>query len=191
MEKALQDKIDTQLDAYAKHIDKETLLQLVDVHGVHCVPKGQLLLTEDTAFFLLSGLIRGFYLDGQGHDVTHQFIFENSLYGSDFLTTDKPHSCSYEALEDCVLLPVHIRKLKAHMQTDTKLLLLYVHMLEEALKRKIERESSLISQTATERYLDFVATHPDIKTRVSQIHIASYLGITAESLSRIRRTLRN
>ena len=76
------------------------------------------------------------------------------------------------------------------MQINNQLLWLYVQKLEEAMKHKIIREMSLVNKNATERYIDFKQIYPGIEKRVNQIHIASYLGITPVSLSRIRRVIR-
>jgi hypothetical protein len=51
------------------------------------------------------------------------------------------------------------------------------------------RERSFLQQTATERYLDFCERHPDLLQRIPQYHIASYLGVTEVTLSRLRSTL--
>lgn len=190
MNDTVQDLIRKNFEEYSKHIDPETLHRIIRMDNPITIPKGKLIVLDDEAFFLLSGILRGFYLDKDGNDVTYHFIFENQSYGSDFLTTDKPHICGYEALEDCIALPIRAKELKAVIQTDHKLLWMYVHMLEESLKRKILREISFVTKTATERYLDLVQTYPHIEKRASQAHIASYLGITPVSLSRIRRAIR-
>ena len=61
--------------------------------------------------------------------------------------------------------------------------------LERAFAAFQRRILSNLSQTATERYLNFITTYPNIEKSVKNYHIASYLGITTESLSRIRKDL--
>ncbi len=139
---------------------------------------------------LLSGLIRVFFLNAEGVDVTNLFIFENTFYGSDFLTMKKAHVCSFEALEDCVSLVLNRQVLNETLQSDIRLLLGYTGILEQSLNKKILRENALITKSATERYLDLKNEYPNIEKRVSQTLIASYLGITPVSLSRIRRVIR-
>ncbi len=139
---------------------------------------------------LLSGLIRVFFLNVEGVDVTNLFIFENTYYGSDFLTMKKASVCSFEALEDCVSLVLDRQVLKETLQNNIHVLLDYTRILEHSLNNKILRENALITKSATERYLDLKNTYPHIEKRVSQTHIASYLGITPVSLSRIRRVIR-
>jgi len=183
-------KIDQMLKQYNGYISRETLNQLVDIHKSIVIPKGDLISADHKSFLLLSGIIRGYYLDADGNDVTHMFIFEGTTYGSDFLTTDKPHMCSFEALEECIAVEINRTVLLEKIKSDSSLMMEYIHMLEEALKRKILRETSLVTKTATERYLDLKKEYPDIDNRVSQAHIASYIGISPVSLSRIRRVIR-
>lgn len=190
MDEHIQALIDKSLAEYTKYIDAGLIRRIVDVEAAVRIPKGRLIAGEGEAFFLLAGAIRGFYLDKDGCDVTHLFIFENQICGSDFLTTDKPQVCSYEALEDCAALAIDMEALRAIVPTDNRLLWFYVNMLERALKQKMVREMSLATKTATERYIDLTRQYPGIERRVSQAHIASYLSITPVSLSRIRRVIR-
>jgi CRP-like cAMP-binding protein len=80
---------------------------------------------------------------------------------------------------------------------DRAYLFTKIPKLETFIRKKLEnsyaafqkRILATLSQTATERYLSFIKTHPNIEKRVKNYHIASYLGITTESLSRIRKEL--
>ncbi|MFT4147090.1 MAG: Crp/Fnr family transcriptional regulator [Mobilitalea sp.] len=182
--------LEQKLSQYSKSISKETLEKIINFNKPITFKKGTLIPSENKGFILLSGIIRGYYLDVDGNDVTHMFIFEGTTYGSDFLTTDKPHVCNFEALEECKAAELNRIVLLEQIKSDPDLMMAYINMLEEALKRKILRETSLVTQTATERYLNLITEFPDIEKRVNQAHIASYLGITAVSLSRIRRVIR-
>lgn len=170
--------------------DRETLAGVFDLAKPLSFAKGQIIFGDTQAFFLIEGVVRGYYLDRDGNDVTHVFIFENQLHRPSFLTAEKPHVCDFEALEDCVALHADVERLAAATLEKPSLLLRYVHELEMALSRKIARETSFVTQSATGRYLDLLGQHPGIERRVSQIHIASYLGINPASLSRIRRIIR-
>ena len=64
-------------------------------------------------------------------------------------------------------------------------------MLHNQIRVLQQRVMMLMSQTAEERYMQFIKTYPDILLRVPQTMVASYLGITPESLSRVRRELAN
>ncbi|MDI3476882.1 MAG: hypothetical protein PWQ59_407 [Thermoanaerobacterium sp.] len=171
---------------YSKYINRETLDKLIDLNKTFSIKKGDMITANHNGFLLLSGIIRGYYLDVDGNDITHMFIFEGTIFGSDFLTTEKPHVCNFEAIEDCIVVELNRA---VQIKTDINLMMVYINVLEEALKRKILREASLVTKTATERYLDLRNEYPNIDKRVSQAHIASYLGITPVSLSRIRRVI--
>jgi CRP-like cAMP-binding protein len=183
-------KLEQILKHYNKYINREVLVKIVDFNKMIRLKKGDLISTDNKVYLLLSGSIRGYYLDMDGNDVTHIFIFEGTIYTSDFLTTDKPHVCNFEALEDCTAIELNRKFLLEQIKTNQGLLMAYIHILEEALKRKILRETSLVTKTATERYLDLKKEFPNIEKRVSQAHIASYLGISPVSLSRIRRVIK-
>lgn len=168
----------------------EALGRVLDFAHPLTFAKGQIIFGDTQAFYLLSGIVRGYYLDRDGNDVTHVFMLENHLHRPGFLTCEKPHVCDFEALEDCLALRVDMPLLADMTRQSPALQLAYVGELEAALSRKIVRETSLITQTATERYLALLRAYPGIEARVSQAHIASYLGINPVSLSRIRRVIR-
>ncbi len=193
------DNIYVQIKSFAGNkfnvqITDEQLNQMIDICKVKKHKKGELLIAAGefgyAPCFLLTGLMRTFYINIDGNEVTNFFIFENTFYGSNFVTSNKPSSCNYEALEDCVSLEFDARKIAELIKAEKSFALLYIAILEETLIEKNERETSLIVKSATERYLDFKRRYPNIETRVNQTHIASYLGITPVSLSRIRRILR-
>ncbi|MFL0195050.1 Crp/Fnr family transcriptional regulator [Clostridium sp. WILCCON 0269] len=183
-------KIEQILKHYKKYINEETLNKLVDFNKSITIKKGSIIPTEHKVYLLLSGIIRGYYLDMDGNDVTHLFIFEGSIYGSDFLTIDKPHVCNFETLVECTAIELNRTVLLNQIRTHQGLMMAYINMLEESLKQKILREIDLVTKTATERYLDLKKKYPDIDKKVSHAYIASYLGITPVSLSRIRRVIR-
>ena len=67
--------------------------------------------------------------------------------------------------------------------------LLINKIVQKTLIKKLQKRSSLIEQDATARYLAFIENFPNIANRVPLAHIASYLGITQSSLSRIRKNI--
>ena len=73
---------------------------------------------------------------------------------------------------------------------DSCLTQTYIEYLEQTLVYKMQRECEFQIMSATERYISFRKKYRNIEKRVNQSYIASYLGITPESLSRIRRTIK-
>ena len=97
----------------------------------------------------------------------------------------------WETLEESTLMLFEVRELKSLIMSSESLKTIWIALLENGLKYKIYRESSFLTENAAERYLYFRKHHPQLCDRVPQKHIATYLGITPESLSRIRKTMRD
>lgn len=141
-------------------------------------------------FFVESGLLRQFALDSKGKEHTISFAPENWLVSDrESLYFDKPSAYSIQALEDSKVIMMDEKfmdfladKIPSFVEFNNKLLHNHIRHLQERIKQ-------LLSATAEERYVDFIEMYPDILQRVSQTMIASYLGITPESLSRVRKEL--
>jgi CRP-like cAMP-binding protein len=138
--------------------------------------------------FIVKGCLRTFFTDDKGHEHIFQIGFED-WWASDlssFVTGD-PANYSIEALEDCELLQMH-------RDDYDKLLLTYPTydrffriLMQRAYVAAQQRMIDSMSYNAERRYLELVKKYPNMEMRVAQHHIASYLGITPEALSRIKR----
>lgn len=141
-------------------------------------------------YFVVSGILRNYYIDDGGNDIT-QFIYqEGGICGGDSLISNEPSVICTEALGNCVLLRCSVSDFREIIENDSEGIKLYVWLLESSLAYKTRRENSFLVKSATERYIDFIRENPDIEKRISQKYIASYLGVTPVSLSRIRRALK-
>lgn len=141
-------------------------------------------------FFVVSGILRDYYIDDDGNDITRFISQEGGICGGDSLISNEPSIICTEALENCVLMRCPVLDFKKIIENDSDGIKLYVWLLESSLAYKIRRENSFLVKSATERYIDFKCENPGIEKCISQKYIASYLGITPESLSRIRRALK-
>lgn len=83
-----------------------------------------------------------------------------------------------------------IKPLKELIKEKERFKDLYISALEFGIRYKIRRENDFLMNNATERYLQFERDYPELVNRVKQTHISTYLGITPESLSRIKRALK-
>lgn len=142
--------------------------------------------------FVAQGLFRYVYITEEGKEYTRGFMPEKYFVSSySAMTQRQPSSFYVEALEDSEILEVDYLswlKLQAlHPCWDKFLLAILQHMF--AKKEKRERELLLLE--ADDRYKNYLAEYPNLKNRVSQRIVASYLGITPESLSRIRKKIGN
>jgi CRP-like cAMP-binding protein len=142
--------------------------------------------------FNVSGLLRLFYIDHNGKDITKHFCVENSLAISySALIKREPSKFSIQALEDSKLLTFtyddYISLLNSNVcwQIAAKKLAELIFILKE------NREAELLLLDANGRYQNFINDFPTLLNRIPQYYIASYLRITPESLSRIRANFKN
>ncbi|MVN74765.1 cyclic nucleotide-binding domain-containing protein [Hymenobacter sp. HMF4947] len=140
--------------------------------------------------FVTQGCLRSYSLNGQGHEHTLQFAPEDWWVSDIYsLLTQQPSTLSIDALEDTHLLllaQADLETIYAQFPIFERYFRLLMQSRYVALQ---ERVNASLSQTASEKYQHFLRKYPGIAQRVPQHFIASYLGITPESLSRVRRQL--
>jgi CRP-like cAMP-binding protein len=152
--------------------------------------KGQHLIKEgDTCDFIayVDGGILRTYLNVDGSEINTEFFQEGSFAGAftSFLLNAKT-SLNIQALEDASLIYISKTLLTELYQRNPLWMALGKHIFEQEFIKKCTRESSLLQESAKQRYLALLKDFPQIEGRVPLFHIASYLGIKSESLSRIR-----
>lgn len=140
--------------------------------------------------FILEGVFRFCYYDNKGNEITDYFIDENHFI-TDYQNFEaKLTSSEYvQAITDCKLLVFYRPDWEELLNTIIGWDKVVIKVVQKCLIEKIERRSPLVSEDATTRYLSFLQKFPLLANRVPLIYIASYLGITAPSLSRIRKDL--
>lgn len=141
-------------------------------------------------YYICSGLIRSYFIDYQGNDITHFFLKEDDYCCSELIIQGKPDFLCFETLEDCRLLCISKRDLQRLLNKSDYCSALYIRILETMVINAIERERGLLTKTATERYLNFINENKGLEERIQKTHLASYLGVTPASLSRIRKTMK-
>ena len=163
-------------------------------YTIKAVTKGELLLQEgeichDT-FFVEKGLLRMYSLDRNGKEHIIQFAPENWLI-SDRSSTYFSHKSRYyiEAVEDSNVLLLNHEFFKRLMENYPHTVEKNDLLLQKHIRNLQNRVNSLLADTAEERYMSFIKMYPDILLRAPQWMVASYLGITPESLSRVRKEL--
>ncbi len=158
------------------------------------VKKGKLFLEEgqrcDYFYFVLKGFVRLYYIDLHGDEVTHWFSKENSMITSPLSFFKKEKNILYfEAVEDTELILITSKQLDTIIaqfkSTEEAVRNLYAEFAM-VLSRRV---MSIHTETAEERYLKLMDEHPYLLQRAKLSHIASFLGITPQSLSRIRKNL--
>ena len=175
-------------------IDKNNLESLVSQCKTKYVKKGEYLLKEGEkckySFFVEHGLLRQFALDDKGKEHILQFAPENWIVTDrESVYFDQPSAYYIQALENTNTILFEESLILHLSKQDPSFLEFNNKLLHNHIRQLQRRITLLISATAEERYLDFVRLYPDLLLRVPQWQIASYLGITAESLSRVRKEL--
>lgn len=141
---------------------------------------------EKYAHFILKGSC-GIFLWKDDNCVCLDLYYENELMGDEMsFITNQPSPLETIALEDCETLRISRRNYVALRNTPLGLHIC-LNAAEDSFVKKQKQQIDLLLKTAEERYKELLERHPDIIQRTPQKHIASYLGITTQSLSRIRR----
>lgn len=140
--------------------------------------------------FIIKGVFRSYYIDKAGNDITKYFYAEGGILFSYMAHLCQKESMYYiQALEDSEILVAKISDFEIIVEGNYQLLLFYKKMIDSVLIVKEEHASSFKLLNSMERYKQFLAAYPGLEKRLKQCHLASYLGITPVSLSRIRKKL--
>ena len=156
-------------------------------------PKKHLLLkaggVENHLSFIERGVVR-FYLSREQNDLTFSFAFSKSFVSgySSFLTR-KPSVFYIETLTPTTLWQLTYEDLQ-EIYRNTKIgNAIGRHASEELFLKKSERELSLLDETAEQRYLNLFTEQPELLREIPLKYIASYIGVTPQALSRIRKRI--
>lgn len=156
------------------------------------VPKKTILLHEgercDFEAFVIKGCVRKYYIDSNGFEVILQFAIEDAWVSdtSFSIYEDNPSKVYIETLEDCEFFLFNPETKERLFIEAPKFERAFRILMQRSLSATQNRLFNTISKTATEKYLDFLELYPTLSQRVAQHYIASYLGISAEFLSKIR-----
>ena len=140
--------------------------------------------------FVVEGCFKMYMIDGNGKEHNLQFAIENWWIGDiGSFHTEQPSKLYIEAIENSVILQINKEdQLKLFVEYP-KFNRIFRVITENALVSTQRRILQNISSTAEERYLDFMERYPHFFNRISNVQIASYLGVTPEFLSTIRKRL--
>lgn len=136
--------------------------------------------------FVETGVLRSF-LTTEEREITNGFFLAGSVAGAftSFLTQG-PSSWAVQALAPCQLVTLSSELLQTLYARHSCWLHWGRHLLEEQFLHKCRRETAFLRSSAAERYHAMRRQYPTLEQQVAQLHIASYLGIRPETLSRLR-----
>lgn len=181
-----------------KHINKFVDLKEEEIHTINSsfklrkLKKRQFLAIEGEVnrfkSFVVKGCLKVYNIDEKGEEHIVQFAEENWWIGDIYsFLTETPSIYNVEVLEDCEVLQIDKLSLDNLFVNVPKLERYFRILTENAYIASTRRILSAMSLTAEERYHDFIKKYPSLEQRIPQYLVASYLGITPEFLSKIRR----
>jgi len=158
------------------------------------IQKGENLLSagEKVSFtyYVTEGCLRSYFIDQAGKDHTLQFAIKD-WWISDYtaLFSGGTAMMNIECIQASTLYQLSRRRMEELYTEIPAFETFFRKKLEKRMEAFHKRTLGNLALTATERYLTFVKMYPHIEKQIKNYHIASYLGITTESLSRIRKEL--
>ncbi|WP_344826965.1 Crp/Fnr family transcriptional regulator [Chryseobacterium ginsenosidimutans] len=176
-------------------------LDLVEINTINLlfkeksIKKGDFFLAEGQVCkhvgFIVNGLMR-YYINDDGEDKTYAFAKENDfICNNESFIPQLPSSKSIQALEDCEILQISYNDLQTFYQSIRQGERFGRLVIEQVFIQTLQDLSSFYTDTPEYRYEQFIKKHSDLQQRISQYHIASYLGVKPQSLSRIRKRISN
>ncbi len=168
--------------------------QGIDTLGSILVPvkyqKGETILPEGevcrSLYFVDKGMVRQYYYKNS-KDVTEHFSFEGRIvFCIESFLTQTPSHIIIEALENSTLYMIPYDKLNELMRTNSEMEMLYRKILEHVAISSQQHADSQRFENASERYERLLREKPEIVLRAPMVHIASFLQMTPETLSRVR-----
>lgn len=186
----------TSLQTYLQSklsLDKETALQCASLFsfceykaGTQIIRMGDV---ADSMQLVLQGLVRAYYIDENGTEITKCFAKENEWCGFYSYLSEKPSPFFVETLEPTVTAKIKTSDIKILASSSTAVQEKVSELVNKAFLSVDKKSYDFANKEAKDRYLEFAQENPEIIRRAKQEHIASYLGITPSSLSRIKREL--
>ncbi len=184
------------IDYFSKYIplEKEEEDFLATVFKKRRLKRRQFVLQEGDVCkitgFVLEGCFRMYMIDENSKEHNLQFAIENWwIVDLASFTTEEPSQLYIEAMENSVILEINRKDRLKLFETHPKFNDIFRRMTEKALVTHQKRVLRNISATAEERYLVFIEKYPHFFNRISNVQIASYLGVTPEFLSTIRKRM--
>ena len=140
-------------------------------------------------YFLTKGCIRLFY-EKEGNDISAYFFTEGMFAGAyDSFVGQQPSRHFIETIEDCEVLSVTFNRLQELYQAFPAMNEFVRKVLEERFVQLHQLFTSQLLDSPEERYLNLLHHHPDLLQRIPQHQLATFLGVTPVSLSRIRHRI--
>jgi len=138
--------------------------------------------------FLKTGVVRAFFINQEGKEYNKQFFVGQSILGAyTSLLTGNVNLIAQQAMTECEIYTCNFKSLTSLYDEYPDLERLARKIAEHYFLEKEKKEIEIVLLDASQRYMLFKKEFPTLEQLIPQLHIASYLGVSATQLSRIRR----
>lgn len=147
---------------------------------------------KSNVYFIKKGLIRSFYIDEKGQEITNRLRYENQIIASyEIIFFNQPSRFIFQTMEESELLAIDFHEMRKIVERNQNLESGRRYFVSNILAESLKTLDDFILLSPEERYIKFVNEHPNLLNRVPIKYIANVLGITPVSLSRIRKRVAN
>lgn len=179
------------IEQYITLTDREkTIIQ--EAKFIRSFKKGEVILREGElskrCFFVLKGCVRSYYLHDGEEKNTEFFVETDTIVPASYITKT-PSQYFLSCMEDSLLSVASPEQTAILIEKVPKLKELIIHLNQHEVVKKQIMYDDLKNLSAEERYLKLIDNRPDLLHRIPQYHLATFLGITPVSLSRLRKQM--
>ena len=151
------------------------------------IPEGKIF---KKIFYIKKGLLRIFFVTESGEEKTFFFRWEGQITAiPECIFDNQPTRQTWQALEDCELMEIDFDIVEKLSENNISLIKIRLGFAEKMFLDALKRVESFVLDKPEERYQKLIIQKPEIVKRVADKHIASFIGVTPVSLSRIRKRL--
>lgn len=188
----MKNEIVTLITRYISLTDEEALA-FTECIPVKSFKKGVILLREGQvsrdSYFVIEGCVRKYYIIDGEERTTEFFVEDESIASLQSYKNKIPANHYFECVEDCKLAVLNYEKEQELFKRVPKYEALCRMSMEDDFGEQQEALATFMTSSPEKRYKNLLEKRPDLIQRVPQYHLASYLGVKPESLSRIRKRL--
>lgn len=189
--------MDSLITLFSGYIDltDEDIQFIKENSYIRDYPKNHLLLQKgdisQAFYFVLNGCLRMFYSSDSGHEEKTAYFYTEHMFVSSFLsfTKQNPVEHNIATIEASTLVVFDSKSVQKFINYSPKFGIIAKIMMEKELICYQQMIMAFVTQNAEERYLDILSKQPHLIQRIPQHQIATFLGVSPETLSRIRRRI--
>ena len=169
-----------------KYIESGLTISILNVKDIYI----DVNIVQNQIGFVYSGLIRGFYINNNGNQISIKFIKENEIAAHfSSLFTQKPSKYYFQCIEPTIIVNIPYNHILSGYDRFPNLERYGRLLVEELLEQFQKRIESFLFETAEVRYINYLKEYPDLIERISISNLCTYLGIERQTLTRIRKKL--